>query len=50
MLNPGLTAVLAESTDFQSGTQDHYEQIFSPFNDLGNRLVVCLFAGADKPQ
>ena len=48
LFNSSLSTLLAAATGSQTGTQDPYEQIYSPFDDLNNRLVVCRFSGADR--
>ena len=48
LLNAAGTAVLGGSTGNQTGTQDPYEQIDSPANDVNNRLVIVRFAGSPR--
>ena len=46
ILNSTSTAVLASSTNVQSGTQDPFEQTAGTFNVTNNRLVVLQKTGA----
>ena len=49
LLDPTLSTVIAFSTNWQTGTQDPYEIISSTSrNDLGNKLVIVKYAGADR--